>query len=507
MASDFEPADGTTVQGAVKRRTILASAAWAAPVIAVTAVVPLAAATGVNPLVVTIPGEHLTAGGTVLVVVTARDVDGVPLPFQQVDLTLTAPSGTVLGQPSGQTDGEGQFVTTLATDTWTDPGAIVTVQAVSGPSAASDSALVLGANALGVGRNLNAVLGAGVSGDQRTPVQLLRVFPSPVKQIENGPGASYALLENGTVWSIGSNYNGHLGLGDTTPRDQWTRIPSLTGVRSVAAGGSSGYALLDDGTVKAWGGNSNGQLGDGSTTNRLEPVAVDLTGVTHISASFDFAFAAREDGTALAWGRNSYGQLGDGTKIEHHEPVLVGGASSPLTGVQRVASGFDSGYALRSDGTVRSWGRNDRGQLGDGTQVGRELPVTVSGLPGTVTQITAGGGTGYALLSDGTARAWGENISGQLGDGSLGDGSPTLRVNPVTIGPASSPLSGITLLNGGSNYAYALLSDGTIRAWGANTFGQLGIGSTTRQTLPVEVPVAHTIKGLGGSASSMFYVL
>ncbi len=184
------------------------------------------------------------------------------------------------------------------------------------------------------------------------------------------------------------------------------------------------------------------------------------------------AVAHTQDRQVRAWGRNDVGQLGDGTTTNRNTPVQVSG----LSGVIQVAGGNHS-LALKSDGTVWAWGRNDHGELGDGTTTNRSTPVQVSGLT-SVTQLVAGTYHSLALKSDGTVWAWGYNSHGQLGDGTT-----TNRSTPVQV----SGLSGVIQVAGKVYHSLALKSDGTVWAWGRNIFGGLGDGTNTDRSTPVQV--------------------
>ena len=161
-----------------------------------------------------------------------------------------------------------------------------------------------------------------------------------------------------------------------------------------------------------------------------------------------------------------------------HPFVASGYSGSSIS----VAGGQYHSVALRSDGSVWAWGLNGNGQLGNGSTTASSTPVQVTGLPTTVTAIAAGGYFSLALLSNGTVWAWGSNNSGQLGNGTTTDSSIPVQV---------SGLTGVTSITGGVYHALAVRSDGTLWAWGYNVDGQLGNGTTTNSTTPVQV-------GLGG---------
>src|SRR5439155_1304132 len=182
----------------------------------------------------------------------------------------------------------------------------------------------------------------------------------------------------------------------------------------IAGGSAHSLVARVDGLVMAWGANGSGQLGDNTTVTRSVPALVTgATGVTFVAAGIGglHSVALKSDGTVLTWGANSSGQLGDGTITQRLTPVSVSG----LTGVTAIAAGSSFTLALKGDGTVWASGENDLGQLGDGTLTMRTVPVRVIALT-PVTSVAAGGDHSLALTSDGVVWTWGKNGSGQLGD-------------------------------------------------------------------------------------------
>jgi alpha-tubulin suppressor-like RCC1 family protein len=242
------------------------------------------------------------------------------------------------------------------------------------------------------------------------------------------------------------------------------------------AGSSHTLLLRGDGTVWAWGANGSGQLGDGSTSSSHVPQKVaGLSAVKAVVASGEHSLALRgPDGSVWAWGRNDSGQLGDGTTVARLLPMQVLG----LEGVVALASGSRHVLALTSGRTVLAWGRNHEGQLGDGSTLPSSTPRLVSGLDDVVA-VAAGGNHSLALLADGTVWAWGANTEGQLGDGSKRN-----RTAPVQV----AGLTHVVAVAAGDSHSLALLADGTVWAWGSNTRGQLGDGSTRAHVRPERVP-------------------
>jgi alpha-tubulin suppressor-like RCC1 family protein len=285
----------------------------------------------------------------------------------------------------------------------------------------------------------------------------------------------------------------------TTPVDV-TFPPGVQPV-AVAGGSDSAYAIGSDGNVYEWGYYDGEQIGG---PNNATPVQVSLpTGITALSiaAGAFSAYVIGSDNNVYAWGDNSFGELGDGNTVSSTTPVKV---SLPV-GVSAfdVASGALSAYAIGSDGNLYAWGNNSSGELGDGSTSNSTTPVKVS-LPGgaTPTAIAGGGFSAYAIGSYSNLYAWGDNSFGQLGDGSTSDSTTPVQVS--LPGGATPP----TAIAAGYVSAYAIGSDTKPYAWGDNSFGELGDGTSTGpDTCPVEsspcstTPVAVPLPaGVGAQA-------
>jgi alpha-tubulin suppressor-like RCC1 family protein len=260
-------------------------------------------------------------------------------------------------------------------------------------------------------------------------------------------------------------------------------------VTAVDTGGSHICALTSESTVKCWGTNTYGQLGDGTTTGRDAPVDVCatgtappctpasdnvLSGVTAIAVGGEHTCALLDAGGALkCWGRNNVGQLGDGTTATRTTPVDVSNLGS---GVAAISAGSAYTCALTSAGGVKCWGRNNQGQLGDGTTTDRDEPADVPGLTSGVAAVAAGTSHTCAITTAGGLKCWGLNSQGQLGDG-----TNTGRTTPVD---ASGLSSGVTAVAPGNFHTCAVV-EGGVKCWGFNNYGQLGDGTTTRRFTPV----------------------
>lgn len=193
-----------------------------------------------------------------------------------------------------------------------------------------------------------------------------------------------------------------------------------------------------------------------------------------VAANTGTALALKSDGTVAAWGRNDYGQLGNGQAAIRVSPGRVAGIDQ----VRAVAAGTAFTLGLRTDGTLWSWGTNLYGELGDGTRQIRAYPVRVTGISGTIASIAASDGYALAATSDGRLWAWGANGYGQLGTGDRNRHTAAVRV---------AGLQGVRAVAAGGSHALALDNDGTVWAWGDNTSGQLGNGTTTDSLVPIRV--------------------
>ena len=323
-----------------------------------------------------------------------------------------------------------------------------------------------------------------------------------------GAGDSHTLLldEDGTVRAVGDNSSGQLGNNSTTSSATWVNVSGLTDVVQVVGAFGSSMALKRDGTVWTWGNNASGKLGlgdSGAGTNRLVPTQTALTSVVALAAGENFSAALLADGTVATWGNNAYGQLGDGWNVSTQPtPTLVPG----LSGVTAIAAGGIHILALKSDGTLRAWGRNDQGQVGNIADTSVISPVTPNSINNAV-KIAAGYYNSYALLDDGTVMAWGINNYGCLGNGGTTPATSKIPVQVLT--PTYFPLTCVTDIAAGGYYALAATCNGNAVGWGAN-FGALGRGTSTTMettaasTVPAYIDVAGVFASPSGTNSHSF---
>ncbi|WP_150958094.1 Ig-like domain-containing protein [Microbacterium testaceum] len=478
----------------ISRRAMIAAGAWSVPAVALVAATPAFAASGARVSSVSAPNGSLPGSGTVAVSATVLDGSGAAVAGESV--SFSGPSGATFSPVTATTNASGVATTSFDLhDPWAVPGSTTTVTASIPGSSVSGAFTVLGSNVVIFGQGYTA-----------TPTQTGTAFPSPVRQVatsgdpegDSGSLFSVALLEDGTVWAAGTNEAGQLGDGTTTSRSSWAQVAGIADVTHILTGLGRVVVLRSDGTVWNWG-RSSGTMGAVIATS---PVQVpQLTSVTQIAHSYGTAraepgtsFALRSDGTLWAWGVNTTGNAGVGLGAPDlwNTPVRVSALGSAVV---QVGAGRSHAGAVLSDGTVRTWGSNAYGQLADGTTTDRGTPVAATGLTDAAVEFAANWANSFVRQADGSVRGCGYNDS----DGELGNGlsTPTLTSSFVALAGLSS---GVTQISGTVNSGTVLLSDGTVRSWGWNLYGQLGDGTTTSRLSPATLetlPSGRRVRRLG----------
>ena len=299
--------------------------------------------------------------------------------------------------------------------------------------------------------------------------------PNGSRTFSASAGSSHSLLltNDGYVYAGGHDDFGQIGdrstIG-TTADNPYQLIGPAGGTTAVSAGAWHSLLLRGDGTVQAMGLNQQGQLGraDGLGTSTPQPTLATVAGLTDvvaISAGTIYSVAVRRDGTVWSWGTNNLGQLGRPQNLGvAGAPVITPGQVTGLTDVVDVVAGNSFTYALRRDGTVWSWGVNDRGQLGypddAGTFTAHGTPKQIPGLS-NVTALASGRSFGAALRNDGTVWSWGDNTVGQL--------ARAASLGSYTSTPAAATLLGKALaIAAGNTHLVVAMDDGTVRAHGAS---------------------------------------
>jgi alpha-tubulin suppressor-like RCC1 family protein len=366
------------------------------------------------------------------------------------------------------------------------------------------------------GRGTEGQLGTGLTSNSNVPVTVTGLAGSTAIAIGAGFQHSCALLESGGVRCWGANGTGQLGDGTMTPSPAPVAVSGITTAIGIAVGGNNSCAVLASGAVRCWGANNSGQLGNGSAAP-ASAVPVAVTGISSavsLAAGFDYHCALLAGGDLLCWGRGLEGQLGNGGQASSALPVPVAlGGARALS----VSAALGHTCALISDLSVRCWGNNGNGQLGNGTLVGTfPTPAPVLNLVGAIA-ITTGSSHSCATLFAGPVRCWGLNQGGQLGNESTvaRTGTP-VGVNGIAqdldagfnhtcaislfrnvscwgynhsaqLGHAGgdSPrpevvgdIDDVVELALGLDHTCALRANGTVGCWGSNAFGQLGNGNT-----------------------------
>ena len=366
--------------------------------------------------------------------------------------------------------------------------------------------------------------GRDADGQAARPVSANRIIPAPITidlpgkalQVALGDTTQYALLEDGTVVAWGTNDEGQLGNGPMGASGELGRYPKpsitpvrvtgLTNVVQIEAGAKHAVALRKDGTVWAWGTRDEGAIGDGQPKTLRPVMAIGATqvaglqGITQIASARQHNLALRSDGKVMAWGLNRDGQLGNGTRDNGWTPAEVTGLDLPAVALAKVGrivsiaagvasfAGNSFSGAVRDDGTVWVWGSGVSSVMGNGVENpspddpgGRNLlPVQVKGLTNVKT-LSLGYGHVAALLADGTLRMWGHNGFGQLG---VGAGSNYYS--------KPTPLKGITSVAAiylGSMNSLAVRTDGSVWIWGRGLIGGQGVvGKHLRVPTLLELP-------------------
>ena len=330
------------------------------------------------------------------------------------------------------------------------------------------------------GYNTQGELGDNTTTGKSIPVQTI-TYGSKWKLVSGGGYHTAAVKTDGTLWLWGHNSNGQLGDNTITQRSSPVQTVTFdTNWKLVACGNYHTAAIKTDGTLWTWGQNNNGQLGDNTTTNRSSPVQTVTFGTNWklVSCGRYYTAAIKTDGTLWSWGNNSNaGSLGDNTRTNRSSPVQT---VTFGTNWKLVSCGREHTAAIKTDGTLWTWGRNAEGQLGDNTTTGKSSPVQTVTFA-TNWKFVSSSTCGYhtaAIKTDGTLWTWGRNTNGQLGDNTnTGRSSP---VQTVTFGTNWKSLSC------GGLHTFAIKTDGTLWGWGVNSLGMLADNTTTPKSSPIQ---------------------
>jgi alpha-tubulin suppressor-like RCC1 family protein len=351
-------------------------------------------------------------------------------------------------------------------------------------------------NAYAWGGNANGRLGDDTDTSRSSPVSVVGGFSDWVSS-SGGRDHSLGVRANGTLWAWGLNSNGRLGDNSiTSRRSPVSVVGGFTDWISASAGGYHSLGVRANGSLWAWGNNGNGQLGDDTITSRRSPVSVvgGFTDWISASAGGFHSLGVRANGTLWAWGNNSNGRLGDDTVTDQSSPVsVVGGFNDWVS----ASAGRRHSLGVRANGSLWAWGYNGNGRLGDNSNTDRSSPVSVVG--GFTDWISASAGFAHSLgvRANGSLWAWGYNSSGRLGDDTVTD-----RSSPVSV------VGGFTdwiSASAGGAHSLGVRANGSLWAWGPNSFGRLGDDSTTARSSPVSVVGGFTdwVSASAGNSHSL----
>ena len=296
------------------------------------------------------------------------------------------------------------------------------------------------------------------------------------KQVDTGWYHTAAIKTDGTLWTWGYNPYGNLGTNDTATRSApVTTFAGGSNWKQVSAGYFTA-AIKTDGTLWTWGRNSYGNIGINDTATRCTPVTTFAGGTNwkSVSAGGLQILAIKTDGTLWTWGYNTYGQLGINDTETRCTPVttFAGG-----TNWKQVSSGGSHTAAIKTDGTLWTWGYNTYGGLGTNDTAPKSIPVTTFAGGTNWKQVSSGSNHTAAIKTDGTLWTWGHNSYGGLGTNDTTD-----RATPVTTFAGGTNWKQV---DAGAGYTAAIKTDGTLWTWGFNNDGNIGTNDTTSRATPV----------------------
>lgn len=343
------------------------------------------------------------------------------------------------------------------------------------------------------GWNQDGQLGDNTNVSKSIPVQI--GSDNNWKDVACGAGHSVALKINGTLWAWGYNLQGQLGDNSIINKNFPVQIGVGNIWKSISCGNSHTIAIKTDSSLWAWGFNNGGQLGDGTTLQRNVPTQVGTEiNWKSISAGRVHSNAIRLDGTLWSWGYNIFGQIGDGTTINKTIPTQIGISND----WKNISAGDYHSVAIKLDGTIWSWGYNEYGQLGTGTYTNSSVPIQVgSDNNWQFSNIKYDSNSSYAIKTNGSLWSWGANYSGQLGDGTF-----IVKLVPSQIG---NNYDWLKILGG--DFSSAIKINGSLWTWGSNGLGGgLGDGNTIISNIPITIscPTSLNLNNITNSSLKIF---
>ena len=423
----------------------------------------------------------------------------------------TTTSNTVYIRDTGtytaEVKGSGAYVTELSKVVSGSISGQNASNALIGSSASCFYVVTHDGKAYSSGRNNSGQLGDGTTTNRNTFTHISSL--TNVVNIDGSTDTVAACLSDGTVYAWGDNYYGQLGQGNTTNSSTPLQVKGvggsgyLTNISAASGGHGTMFYVTSAGDLYACGLSANGELGQGNTSNSSTPLQVKgvggtgyLTNIIRATGASKAAIALSSTGTVYTWGANSNGQAGVGNTTEYHTPQIMQDTtgSSNLTNIVKLGS-TNGGFhvvlsSLASGGHVYGAGYNGYGQLGDNSTSNRSTVVQMKGVGGTgfmenIVDVDTGGHSTVICDSSGYVYCVGYNGQGQLGQGNTTNSSTPLKVKGVG---GTGYLENIIKVQCDDTTCLALSSTGKLYGWGRNNFGNLGDGTETQRTTPIEVP-------------------
>jgi alpha-tubulin suppressor-like RCC1 family protein len=334
------------------------------------------------------------------------------------------------------------------------------------------------------GNNVNfGQLGDNTTAAKSNPIQTIAGGIN-WKSVSGGYGCTSVIKTDGTLWLWGANGTGMLGDNTITPRSSPVQTTAFgTNWKQAFTGTNFTAAIKTDGTLWCWGLNGYGQLGNNTIVRSSSPVQTVAFGTNwkQVSCSKYVIAAIKTDGTLWCWGNNTSGQIGDNTSANKSSPVQTIAFG---TNWKQVAAGAFYTAAIKNDGTLWTWGRNDYGQLGDNSVTQRNSPVQTVTFGTNWKQVACGYSHTAATKTDGTLWIWGRNNNGQIGDNSIIN-----RSSPVQTIAFGTNWKQVAC---GYQFTTSIKTDGTLWSWGRNSNGQIGDNTIVSKSSPVQTTAYGT---------------
>ena len=326
------------------------------------------------------------------------------------------------------------------------------------------------------GRGISGQLGNNAVTDRSTPITTFAGGTNWI-QVSGGYSHSAVIRSDESLWVWGQGIYGLLGNNAVTDRS--TPITTFAGGnnwKQVSCGANHTTAIKNDGSLWIWGYNSSGQLGTNDTFSRSTPVTTFAGGTNwkQVSGGVNHTAAIKTDGSLWIWGQGANAELGNNAGTNRSTPITTFAGGNNW---KQVSCGTNYTAAIKTDGSLWTWGFGTSGQLGNNATTNRSTPVTTFAGGNNWKQVFCGTNHTAAIKTDGTLWLWGAGSTGRLGNSAA-----TNRSTPITTFAGGTNWKQVS---GGASHTAAIKTDGTLWTWGRGTQGQLGNNSTTARSTPV----------------------